>query len=736
MLERVGLFVVRRRWLVLIATGLFVAAAGFFGGGVARQLSNGGFQDPSSESALAADALEDVFDTGEPNLLLLVTAEAGVDDPAVREVGLALTAELAGEGHVVEVVSYWSLFNAPPLRGEDGRQALVLGRILGNEDEVREVIDDLSPRYNRESSGTTVAVAGSAELFRQVSERVEADLVKAESIAFPITLVLLVLVFGSVVAGLLPLAVGGVAILGTFLVLWILNQFTLVSIFSLNLTTALGLGLAIDYSLFIVSRFREEMANGLAPRDAVIRTVQTAGKTVAFSALTVAISLSALLVFPLDFLRSFAYAGVAVVILAGLAAVVFLPALLAVLGPRVDRFRIFRRRQPGATSGGWHRIATWVMRRPIPIATGVIVLLLFLGTPFLRVEFGLPDDRVLQPDSAIRLVTDDIRSNFTSNESATVSVVAVSSGPAQAMSAEIDDYASDLSRLDGVARVDAATGSFIAGTKVIGPTPISARFVGSDATWLSVVPNVEPVSPEGEALVAAVRETTAPFDVMVGGSSAALVDIKDSLGSRLWLAGLIIAVVTFVLLFLMVGSILVPLKAIVLNLLSLTATFGAMVWVFQDGNLSGFLNFTPTGTIMTTMPILMFCVAFGLSMDYEVFVLSRVKEEYDRTGDNTASVAAGLEKTGRIVTAAALVLAVVLLAFASSGVSFIQMFGIGMALAVVMDASLVRSTLVPAFMRLAGRANWWAPGPLRKIYQRFGISEASPPTASELEPAA
>jgi RND superfamily putative drug exporter len=312
-----------------------------------------------------------------------------------------------------------------------------------------------------------------------------------------------------------------------------------------------------------------------------------------------------------------------------------------------------------------------------------------------------------------------------------ISVVAPLSGPIEEIAADIDAYAADLSLIHGMARVDAATGSFINGSKVTGPTPFSARFVDEDATWLAAVPGVEPVSLEGEALVEEIRATPAPFDVLVGGASAVLVDIKDSLGSRLPLAGAMIAVVTFVLLFLMVGSILVPVKAIVLNLLSLTATFGAMVWIFQDGNLSDFLGFTPTGTIMITMPILMFCVAFGLSMDYEVFVLSRIKEEYDRTGDNNASVAVGLEKTGRIVTAAALVLAVVLVAFATSGVSFLQMFGIGMALAVVMDASLVRATLVPAFMRLAGRANWWAPEPLRRVFQRFGISETA--TSAEVE---
>ena len=366
------------------------------------------------------------------------------------------------------------------------------------------------------------------------------------------------------------------------------------------------------------------------------------------------------------------------------------------------------------------------MRRPVPIALGVVAVLLVLGTPFLGARFGLPDDRVLPESATSRQVQDQIRRNFTSLEAAALSVLATEAGPASPdRDAALDRYAAALSSIEGVARVDAATGSYQDGAQVLGPTAASARFVGEVGTWLAVVPSIEPISEAGEQLVHDVREAPAPFETQVAGPSAQLVDTKASITSRLPLALAIIAVVTFVLLFLMTGSILVPVKAIVLNLLSLTATFGAMAWIFQEGHFADVLGFTPTGTLDTSMPILMFCIAFGLSMDYEVFLLSRIKEEYDRTGDNRASVALGLERTGRIVTAAAAILAVVFIAFATSGITFIKMFGVGMALAVIMDATLIRAALVPAFMRLAGDANWWAPAPLRRLHERIGLRDAA-----------
>ncbi len=725
MLASLGRFVVRRRVAVLVAALLAMVVAGALGGGVAAHLSGGGFEDPGAQSSQAKRVLEQSFGARNPNVVLLVTAKDGsVDGAAVAAAGAALTRELGAEAGVAQAVSYWTLGSPPPLRSNDGRQALVLATIGGDDDAVAARIKDISPRYTRSDGTVTVAVGGFAEVFRQVSTQIEHDLVRAEMISLPIVLVLLVLVFGSVVAASLPLGIGALAVVGTFLVLRVLASFTQVSIFALNLTTAMGMGLAIDYSLFVVSRYREELRAGLAPADAIARTVQTAGRTVIFSSLTVAVSLAAMLVFPLAFLRSFAYAGIAVVALAAVGAVVVLPALLAVLGRRVDTWVLWRRPVKPEGTGFWHRVAVAVMRRPVTVATAVVLFLLLLGAPFIRIAFGLPDDRNLPASASSRQVQDVIRTQFTSNEASALNVVAPHAGAPRPD--DVARYAADLSRAPGAARVDALTGSYAGGQLVAPTNAASARFAGPDGTWFSVVPSVEPYSGAGEALVRAVRAVPSPFGgVQVGGASAELVDSKSSLFGRMPLALGLIALVTFVALFLMTGGVLVPVKAILVNLLSLSASFGAMVWIFQEGHLAGVLDFTATGTIATTMPILMFCIAFGLSMDYEVFLLSRIKEEYDVSGDNVSSVALGLERTGRIVTAAAALLAVVFLAFATSQVTFIKLFGLGLALAVVLDATLIRAALVPAFMRLAGTANWWAPAPLRRLHQRFGISETA-----------
>jgi putative drug exporter of the RND superfamily len=741
MLSRLGRFTVRRRKIILVATVVIFAVAGAFGGSVADHLSSGGFDDPASESFQADEALLDTFDAGTPNLLLLVTAANGsVDDPAIAAAGTALTERLAGEPHVSNVASYWTLGSPPPLRSSGGDRALVLARIDGTQDEVNERVEDITPAFQTdgEVDGIRVEVGGFAQVFSEVGTTIEEDLVRAETIALPITLILLLLVFGSVVSASLPLAIGALSVVGTLAVLRILSTLTEVSIFSLNLTTAMGLGLAIDYSLFVVSRYREELRGGHAPAVAVQRTVRTAGRTVAFSAVTVAASLSALLVFPLAFLRSFAYAGVAVAFLAGVFSIVVLPAILAAVGTGVDKLTVFKRSTVPHDEGFWHRMAILVMRRPVLVATTTIAVLLFLGAPFLRINLSLPDDRVLPETADSREVHDVLREEFTSEEAGAAAVVAEGIGDPAARADEIGAYAAALSQLPGVARVDAVTGAYCGEglADEVGCTPGQQVQPGGEgrylaysttaaggSTYLAVVPNVEPLSREGEDLIAAVRATDAPFPTQVTGLSAQLVDTKDALFSKLPLAVGIIALVQFLLLFLQFGSLIIPIKAITLNLLSLSATFGAMVWIFQDGNLSDTLNFTAIGSIDATTPILMFCVAFGLSMDYEVFLLSRIKEEYDRTGDNELSVAHGLERTGRIVTAAALLIAVVFIAFASSNVTFIKLFGIGLTLAVLMDAFVIRGTLVPAFMRLAGSWNWWAPAPLRRLHARIGISE-------------
>jgi RND superfamily putative drug exporter len=663
-LRRVALLPVRRRRLILVLAAVGFAVAGGIGGGVADHLSSGGFDDPSSESSRAERVLEERFGAGTPNVVLLVTADDGsVDDPPVATAGRDLTEQLAREPDVVQAASYWSLDSAPPLRSRDGDRALVVARIEGSQNDVSDRADDLKERFVGPIDGATVEMGGFAAVFNEVGTTIEADLVRAELIAIPLTLILLMLVFRSVVAAALPLAIGALSVVATFLVLRVLTGFTEVSVFTLNLTTAMGLGLAIDYSLFIVSRYREELAAGHSPHDAVVRTVRTAGRTVAFSALTVAASLCALLVFPLAFLRSFAYAGVAVAALAGLCAVVVLPALLAVLGHRVDALALRREPARPVGAGVWHRVATAVMRRPIPIATVVIVVLLVLGSPFLRLELGRPDDRVLPASADSRQVSDLLRTEFDSREAGTLSVVAAdtsAAGTGAEVDNAVDTYAARLSNLPGVARVDARTGVYFDGARVPVDDALTERFVNRAGTWLSVVPTVEPVSDEGERLVGRIRGLPAPFPVEVTGISAQLADGKASLFARIPLAIVIIAVVTFALLFMMFGSVVIPVKALVLNLLSLTATFGAMVWVFQDGHLADQLDFTATGTVDATTPILMFCVAFGLSMDYEVFLLSRIKEEHDLGRDNVSSVA---------------------------------------------------------------KANWWAPGWLRRIHDRIGLTE-------------
>jgi RND superfamily putative drug exporter len=726
MFSRLGALAVRRRRAVLVLTAVFFVLAAVFGSGVFDKLSTGGFQDPAAESTRAADLLEQRFGQGDPNLVLLVTPDGdGVDDPHAVDAGTALTKRLGDEDGVASAVSYWTLGSPPPLRSDDGGEALVLAFVDGNEDQAEETVADLTDRYAGRHDGLDVAVGGQDAVFHQVGTTIESDLARAESIAVPLTLLFLVLVFGGLVAASLPLFIGGLAVFGAFLSLSLLSAVTDVSIFSINLTTAMGLGLAIDYGLFMVSRYREELRAGRTVEAAVVRTVETAGRTVAFSGLTVAAALSALLVFPLYFLRSFAYAGIAVVLVAATVSVVSLAAVLAVLGPRVNKLQLWHRPPPEEGTGFWHRVATTVMKRPLPIAVGVTAGLLLLGAPFLGVKFAQPDDRVLPEGNPAREVSERLRRDFSSRETNAFAVVTADDAPVA--DGDVSAAAATLSEVDGVERVDARTGSYVDGTLVFPPGAVSERFEGDKGTWFSVVPGVEPISADGEALVAELRDVSGPVDLLVGGGSAALVDSKAAIIDRLPLAAAIVVLATFVLLFLAFGSVVVPIKAIALNILSLTATFGAMVWIFQEGHGAGLLDFTAVGALDTSTPILMFCIAFGLSMDYEVFLLSRIKEEHDRTGDNTHSVAAGLERTGRLVTAASALLAITFIAFSTSGISFIKLFGVGLAVAVVMDATIVRGLLVPSFMRLAGELNWWAPAPLRRLHRRIGLSETEGP---------
>jgi RND superfamily putative drug exporter len=715
----------KRRLVIYLSAALFVVA-GAVGGGVIPMLSTGGFVDSGTESAKAREFVQREFRTGPPNLILLVTAERGVDDPAVTQAGAALTNRLAAEAGVAEATSYWTQQRTPALRSEGGDKALVFARIEGDEDEVNQRMGVLAERYRGEVDGLQVRPGGAAQANYEIIDNTQRDLIKIEAITFPIVFVILILVFRGLIAALLPLLVSGLTIVSVLFVIRLLTLFTDVSVLATNVATGLGLGLAIDYSLFILTRYREEVRRGEPVDRAISATLRKAGRTVAFSAITVALSLSALLIFPFSFLRSFAYAGIPTALVAALVAMTTLPALLAVLGPRLEKFPVFPRRpEPDPERGFWHGLATSVMRFPIPVAAVVIIFMLFLGAPFLGLRMGLADERVLPQDASARQVGTTLREEFSSMDSQPLNVVLPQAAARADRDTAVTAYAQSLSRLPSVAHVDTATGTFVEGAQAAGATAQSVRFATERSVYLSVTPKVDSRSTAGERLVEDIRGLPAPYPAQVGGPAAELVDSLDSLYSRMPLALALIAVSSLVVLFLFTGSVVLPLKAIVLNCLSLSATFGALVWGFQDGNLEGIVGeFQATGTITWTVPILLFCIAFGLSMDYEVFILSRIKEEYDRTGDNTLAVARGLERIGRLVTAAAILMAVVFLGFIISGIVYLKAIGVGLALAILMDAFLVRGALVPAFMRLAGRFNWWAPGPLRALHRRFGLSES------------
>ncbi|MGW1675688.1 MMPL family transporter [Streptomyces sp. NPDC002324] len=731
---------------LLVLTVVLLAGAVVLGSGVADRLrsgGSGGVVDPSSESSYAAGVLEREFPGARPNLVLLARADAGVDDADVARQGRDLAARLADEGGVTGVTSYWDT-GSGALRSKDGREALVVARLTGDELEAdRTLKDRVVGHFDGRQGDLTVRIGGSVAVQNEQQTFIREDLVRAEVIALPITLLILMVVFGSAVAALLPVGIGVIAILGTNAVLRVLTSFTDVSVFATNLTTALGLGLAIDYALLIVRRYREELAAGRDMPAALAVTLNTAGRTVLFSAATVAVSLAAMLVFPLYFLRSLAYAGISVVVLAAVAALVVLPALLAVLGRRIDaldvrklvRRRSRERREPAAAGAGWARLARWVMRRAPLVATGTLAVLLLLGAPFLNVDFGTADYRQLPASADSRVVQEHIRDRFQGSPTGAIEVVT-----RRAPAAGLGEYAERLSRIEGVLRVDAPTGTYTDG-RAAGPAQ-PGRTAGEIA-YLTVVPGVEAVSDKGKDLVRDVRAVDTDFPASASGTTAALVDSQAAIGRGLpWAVGIIV-LATLVLVFLLTGSVLVPLQAVLLNALSLTAMLGAVVWVFQDGHLSGLLGFTPTGSIETALPVLMFCLAFGLSMDYGVFLLSRIKEEQERTHDHRAAVIEGIRSTGGVITAAALVLSVVMVAIGTSRITNTKMLGLGVALAILMDAMVIRTLLVPAVLSLTGRATWWAPGPLRRLHARFGIREGGPAPAaavktpdSPVEPAA
>jgi RND superfamily putative drug exporter len=757
-LQRIALLAIAAPRRITAIAALVMVACGIFGIPVAKSLSAGGFQDPTSESAQATKLLADKFNQGDMQLVISVTSDKGVDSPQARSVGTDIATQLKASPHVAQVTSAWT---APPpaepgLISKDGKTGLIVAGITGGESGAQKYAKSLTNQLVHDRDGVTVRAGGEVMIYVQINGQSEKDLLTMESIAIPLSFVVLVWVFGGLMAAALPLAVGGFAILGSMAVLRAVTFVTDVSIFAMNLTVAMGLALAIDYTLLIISRYRDELADGADRDRALVRTMATAGRTVLFSALTVALSMVAMVIFPMYFLKSFAYAGIAVVAFAAVAAIVVAPAAIVLLGDRLDSLdvRRFARRVLGRPEPArkpveqtfWYRSTKFVMRRAIPLGIAIIALLLVLGSPFLGVKWGFPDDRVLPQSASARQVGDEMRSNFAVDSAKNVTIVLPDT--TGITPPELDRYAGALSQVADVSSVSAPGGTFVDG-KPIGP-PSAATDLKDGSAFLTVVSVAPLFSNASEAQLSALRAVRPPdgHPVKLTGVAQINHDSVVAITSRLPTVLGVIAAITFVLLFLLTGSVVLPLKALVLNVLSLTAAFGALVWIFQDGHL-GALGTTPTGTLVVNLPVLLFCVAFGLSMDYEVFLVSRIREYSLRAGaarpategqantrsDNDESVALGLARTGRVVTAAALLMSISFAALIAAQVAFMRMFGAGLTLAVLADATLVRMLLVPAFMHLLGRWNWWAPKPLARLHDRIGISEApdDPPANNNRE---
>jgi RND superfamily putative drug exporter len=699
-------FVQARPRRILVGIVVLAVVAGAYGSSVANKLSPYGAEDPATESVKADNAFRAAAGR-QPSLdvLALVKVPSGVRSPASQARVDRVAAELRREPLVKQIDTYFRTHN-PQMLSKDGRWTWVGAYFRPSSDTQSQ---DAAKRITARLGHTPgVVLGGAAVAQQQVNEQVGKDLAHAELLAFPLLFLLSVWFFRSLVASALPPLVGGLSIVLTFAALRIAGSIGDISVFALNLATGLGLGLAIDYSLFIVSRYREELARGLEPSAAIGRTLQTAGRTVVFSSLTVAAALASLLVFPQRFLYSMGVSGLIVTLIAATMAVVVLPAFLLVLGDRVNalsprwlRSRAERDARP-AEAGAWYRISRLVMRRPGRIAAISAALLIALGIPFLGIRFTSVDASVLGAQHSARQADDILKSQFASDQSSPIRVVI--HAPAGSVAAQ--DVAARARTLPGAAAVEK-------------PAPL-----GKESSVVTVVANGSPFAGRTQALVRGLRDLPARAPVQVSGQTAHFLDLQQSLTSHLPVAIAIVLVATFVVLFLFTGSAILPIKAALMNFLTLSAAFGILVLVFQHNRLEGLLSYTGQGALEQTQPILLFAIAFGLSTDYGVFLLSRIKEARDEGAPNREAVAIGLERTGRIVTAAAVLFCVAIGAFATSQIVFIKELGIGTALAVLIDATIVRALLVPSLMEMLGKWNWWAPRPLARLHRRFGLREA------------
>ena len=761
--SRWGAFVYRfRRPIALLTIALAIAAA-IAGSRVTSALSAGGWIDPTSESAAVSTRLNDEFGAGRGSLVALFQAPPGTDAkaPATQEAIAASLARLAADSRVESLVGFAQTGDARFI-SKDGSSAYVVVRLAITDEQSVDQMDALRALIDP-PAGLSYKLAGIGPFTKDQAHQSEIELVQAETVSAPFVLLILLAVFASVVAAGLPLLVAGLTIPTTLGGLFLIAQFTDLSIYVQNVATMLGLALAIDYSLFMVSRFREELRRGRTVAQAVETTVGTSGKAVAFSGLAVAIGLSGLLLFRPTALRSFGIGGSLVVASSVFYALTFLPAMLGMLGPRVNALSLgglvdATRRRLGRPVGDravaarrsrWAAVARAVMARPFAFLIPTLVFLLIAGTPFLRLSQGIPNASTLPAGLESRDAAVALASDFAAGETSPITILATVNGNLTSAQniGRIASLAAAIDAVDGIDRVegpftglrDPATGAILTTEQVAalyatprGQLPpqlaaaldqLEAAYVRGSTVRLDAISPIDAVSPAGTALIDRVRHVSVDgVSTQVGGLAAEGRDfmlsqaatIPYAVGVTLFASGLI--------LYLLFGSLVIPLKAIVMTLLSITASFGALVWIFQDGNLSNVLGFTSPGFTIAGNPIIMFSVLFGLSMDYEVLLLSRIQEAYRRSGDNTASVAEGLGRTASVITGAALIMVTVFSAFALAQSITIKSIGVGMAIAVLIDATIIRVLLVPATMRLMGRWNWWAPGPLGRLADRLGFS--------------
>ncbi|CAB4566691.1 unannotated protein [freshwater metagenome] len=699
MFQTLSRLIITRSKVMLTGYLVAIVIAGGIGAQVFAKFDSGGYSDPNSDSAKAWEYLEETFKVKDPTVVLIVKSKEGVDDPSVRERALRLEAELRAEKSAETVVSYWST-NAPSLRSSDGKSAFIFIYLRSSDfSKIDSAGGYYQSKYDRDYEGLDIDASGTAVFANAINGKIQDDLKLAEAISIPITFILLLLIFGAMVASAMPLMVGVTAILGTFFALFLLTFFTDVSIFALNLTTGLGLGLGIDYALLMVNRFREELWKGSSKEEAVATTIKTAGKTVFYSGITVILTLASMTFFPQNFFKSMGYSGVAVVALAVAGALIPLPAIMMILGARINKGLIRKSSLVVKDDGGWAKLARFVMRKPISVVIATTIGLGILIAPIADIKFSLVDSRVLPASDPAAASAAFIADNFPGQESNPIEIIF----PTASDELEsIERFRSQLPQLEGIVRVDQLTQ------------------VG-EAARLVAIHSMPPRTPEAEKLIADIRELLGGIDALVGGVAADYADTQGATARTLPYVLIWILTTVLILLFLFTGSILLPIKAILLNFASLAATMGVLTYIFINGHLTFLVgDFTVTGTLDTSTVILIAIVAFGLSMDYEVFLLSRIKEEYENGRNNEDAVAFGLQRSARIITAAALLLATVFGIFVISGVTSIKMMGFGVAFAILLDATVIRGLLVPALMRLFGEWNWWAPKSLR----RFRIDHA------------